>query len=283
MTVAERNSTEYLTQIDQWRQDMEAQLRAADGWLTVVGLYWLHDGINTVGSDPASDVALPESVPAQVGIIDFHDGKATFTATTETPVQIDGAPVQTADLHHDQSSSGATLVNVGSVTFHIIKRGEQYGVRVRDSESESRRTFGGRAWFPTDERYRVAATFVPHPSERIMEVENSIGKSTELTNPGCVEFELNGQPVRLEVFNAGENRVWSIFRDGTSGKTTYGAGRFVYANFNADGTVDLDFNKAYHPPCSFTYYATCPFPPRENVLSLPIEAGERFPEGEKGH
>jgi uncharacterized protein (DUF1684 family) len=107
-------------------------------------------------------------------------------------------------------------------------------------------------------------------------VENSKGSVSILQNVGYVEFDLLGERRRLEAFEAAGNRLWLIFRDQTSGKTTYGAGRFLYASIQSDGLVDLDFNKAYHPPCAFTPFAMCPFPPRENILPIPISAGEQF-------
>ena len=100
-----------------------------------------------------------------------------------------------------------------------------------------------------------------------------IGVPQEMTSPGYVEFPLRGQTVRLMPAAEGEE-LWFIFRDATSGKTTYPGGRFLYAAGPRDGKVILDFNKAYNPPCAFTPYATCPLPPRENRLKVAIEAGE---------
>ena len=276
MTVVEWSLAEYVSEIEAWREDMERQLRAENGWLTVVGLDWLHEGENTVGSDPSSDVLLPESLPLLVGIIHFHDGQVAFQVLTEAPVRVDGVEVRTVELRHDHAADGPSLVKIGSVTFNVIKRGDQYGVRVRDANNEARRTFAGRDWFSVDASYHVNATFTPHPTGRKMELENSIGSHTELTNPGCVDFSLQGQPVCLQAFDGGERRLWMIFRDTTSGTSTYSAGRFLYADMDENGNVDLDFNKAYHPPCAFTPYATCPLPPRQNVVPMAITAGERF-------
>jgi uncharacterized protein len=71
-----------------------------------------------------------------------------------------------------------------------------------------------------------------------------------------------------------DKQLFFIFRDLTSGKTTYGAGRFLYADPPVEGKIVLDFNKAYNPPCAFTPYATCPLPPKQNRLQVKIEAGE---------
>jgi uncharacterized protein (DUF1684 family) len=88
---------------------------------------------------------------------------------------------------------------------------------------------------------------------------------------------LHGQDLRLYpvLEEPGAKELFFIFRDQTSGKETYGAGRFLYSALPREGTVVLDFNKAYNPPCAFTPYATCPLPPKENRLAVRVEAGEK--------
>lgn len=272
------NNQTYLDAIEQWRAKRDADMRSEDGWLTVVGLFWLHDGENTIGSDPNSDILLPAHAPTHVGTITFQDGRSELHITTDIPVTVNGDAIQTITLDDDTAEGGATRVHVGNVTFFLIKRSGQTAVRVRDANAEARQTFNGRSWFPVDEAFRFAAAFTSHPTERTIEVENSSGRQTSLTNIGTVTFEFDGETRSLAAFAAGKDEVWIIFRDATSGDTTYKAGRFLYAPIDANGMVDLDFNKAYHPPCAFTNFATCPFPPRENIMAFPISAGERFPE-----
>lgn len=268
----------YTTRLREWQQHMDTSIRAEDSWLAVVGLDWLEDGDNTLGSAPSSDVTLPNpNIPAEVGVLTLHNGQVTLTVTTDVPVLVDGQAAKTAVLNDDHSRS-ITKVQIASVTFFIIKRGDQYGVRIRDTESHARQTFTGRAWFPIDESYRVVGTFIPHESKQKIQVESANGPDSILDNPGRVEFDLKGQRISFEAADGGEGQLWFIFRDTTSGVSTYSASRFLKAPFNADGTVDIDFNKAYHPPCAFTDYATCPLPPRENRLSIAIEAGEKLPE-----
>lgn len=268
----------YTSDIHEWQQTMEAQMRSETGWLTVVGLDWLEEGDNSVGSDPASAVVLPNaSVPAHLGMIRFDGAQAELHIAADTPVQIEGVPVTTAALRDDAAEGGPTLVQVGTVTFFIVRRGDQVGVRIRDTASEVRRTFTGRVWFPVDAALHVTGQFIAHAPGQTIEVENMIGTTTVYANPGRVTFSLHGQDYSLEAFAGDPDSVWFVFRDATSGVTTYGASRFVYAPRAADGTVTLDFNKAYHPPCAFTAYATCPLPPRGNHLPIPIHAGERLP------
>jgi uncharacterized protein len=269
--------SDYESQIAEWRQIMEDRLRAEDGWLTLTGLYWLNEGSNTVGGDPNSDVPLPPNrAPNQIGILNYDGDTVNFTVTCDEPVLIDNIPAKTAQLQPTTAETGATTVTIGSVTFFVIKRGDQHGIRMRDTNHPLRQAFTGRKWFPVDNAYRVTATFVPHDSPRTIEVMSSAGMLTPMDNPGVVTFNMNETMLTLEAFTESENELWFIFKDGTNGKSTYGAGRFLKAHLSPEGLVDLDFNRAYNPPCAFTDFATCPLPPKQNILPLEIPAGERF-------
>jgi uncharacterized protein (DUF1684 family) len=265
----------YVTDINQWRQMMDDRLRASDGWLTFIGLHWLHDGINTIGTNPNNDVPLAsDNLPAQLGALELNNGQVTIRVAAGVSLTVDDVPTSEALLHDDTHDKGPSLVTIGSVTFFIIKRDDLYGVRVRDSNNPARTAFTGRKWFPIDQRYRLVGKFVPHATPRILNIVTSTGHFNLMTNPGRVEFTLDGESLFLEAFSSNENEVWFVFRDKTSGSSTYKAGRFLYAPLNADGSVILDFNKAYHPPCAYTPYATCPLPPKENVLPIEIAVGE---------
>lgn len=266
----------YMAEILQWRETAEKNLRTDNGWLTVVGLFWLHEGSNTVGAGSDHDVVLPDSAPEMLGVLEFASGQVRLQVTTDEEITVDGVAVKSAVLRDDHAENGPSLVKTGSITFSVIKRADQYGIRVRDSRSPALAAFTGRNWFPVDPSYQVPATFKPHDTVRTVQIVNSAGIVVPMQNPGYVEFELHNQRLTLEAFEAGENQLWFVFRDGTSGSTTYGAGRFLYADFHDDGTLWIDFNRAYHPPCAFTHYATCPLPPKENILTVKIEAGERF-------
>ncbi|MCA0454313.1 MAG: DUF1684 domain-containing protein [Chloroflexi bacterium] len=270
--------TAYEQEIHDWQQQVETELRAPDSWLALIGLERLNIGVNTVGSAENSNVPLPASVPPQIGIITVQDKLVTMRVTAEG-VKIDGKDAgigETYTLNKGQYDGELPLVNFGSVTFFAIEREGEYYARIRDANSATRANFKGRKWFPVKSDHRVQATFTPHAAKRVVEVETSKGTISKQQNVGYVEFDLLGETRRLEAFETTGKRLWFIFKDATSGKLTYGAGRFLYAPILADGTIDLDFNKAYHPPCAFSEYAMCPFPPPENVLRFPVEAGEQY-------
>ena len=249
----------YQSEIAEWRRAREAALKADGGWLSVAGLFWLHEGTNRVGKDASNDVELPDGA-AHAGVFELHQGRVTAA--------IDG---HTSEVTPDS----ANVIKVGRLSLFVIKRGDRYGIRLKDPESQYRHEFHGIEYFPPDERYRVTARFVAE--RRTIPILNILGQTEASECPGYAVFRLHGQELRLYPIleEPGAKELFYIFRDQTTGKETYGAGRFLYSDLPKDGQVTLDFNKAYNPPCAFTPYATCPLPPKENRLAARIEAGEK--------
>lgn len=251
---------DYPAAIGKWRQEYEAGLKAPNGWLSVAGLFWLHEGSNRAGSDPASEILLPKPAPKNAGAIDFHAGHARFRGKELKP--------------------DVDIEKIGDLKLQVIKRGQRYGVRMRDPNSAARREFSGLNWFPVNEKYRVKAKFVPYEPAKMIPITNILGDTEPEKCPGYVEFTLLGHTYRLEPVIEEPNELFFIFRDLTSEHESYGSGRFLKSEMpNSEmpnkGEVILDFNKAYNPPCAFTPFATCPLPPRQNRLALRIEAGEK--------
>ena len=249
----------YQAEIDAWRRAREAELRKDGSWLTVAGLFWLRDGPNRFGKDPSNDIVLPDG-PARAGVFELRNGRVTVTM----------------DAHTRQlAPDSADMATVGRLSLFVIHRGPKYGIRLKDPASQSRRDFHGLDYFPAREEYHVTARFVAEP--RKIPIANVLGQTEPMASPGYVVFRLHGQELRLyPVFEEPNPRsLFLIFRDQTSGRETYGAGRFLDADLPRDNQVVVDFNKAYNPPCAFTPYATCPLPPQENRLPVRIEAGEK--------
>jgi uncharacterized protein (DUF1684 family) len=99
----------------------------------------------------------------------------------------------------------------------------------------------------------------------------------DMISPGYLTFERDGQEWRLDAIleQEGAEDLFLMFADATSGRESYGAGRFLYVPLPVNGEVPVDFNLAYNPPCAFNEFATCPLPPRQNRLTLRVDAGER--------
>ena len=268
----------YARDIGQWRSEREGALKTDDGWLTLVGLFWLQEGTTCAGADPACRVSLAAgSAPARIGDFVRTSEVITFKPAPQVDVRINGKP---AGIQVLSTQAGRyDKVSVGTVTMFVIKRGQRYGVRVRDTNSQARRDFRGVQWFPIGESYRVTARFVAYPKPTSIVIANVLGDVDPWPSPGYAEFTLDGRPYRLHAVLDGPNarELFFVFRDLTTGKDTYPGGRFLYAEMPSNGQVVLDFNKAHSPPCAFTPYATCPLPPKENALLVRIEAGELNP------
>ena len=253
-----------LAAVESWQSDIAAWKKAREAslksnWLQVAGLFWLREGANRFGKDAANDIVLPDG-PARAGAFELRNGAVTVT--------MDGAP-------RAVKPDSADVVAVGRLSLLVIERGGKFGIRLKDPESQYLRNFHGLEYFPVSRQYRVAARFVAEP--RKIPILNVLGQTEQSECPGYAVFRLKGQELRLYPIleEPGDQKLFFIFRDQTAGKETYGAGRFLYSALPKDGTVALDFNQAYNPPCAFTDYATCPLPPKENHLPVRIEAGEK--------
>jgi uncharacterized protein (DUF1684 family) len=158
----------------------------------------------------------------------------------------------------------------------VIRREDRFGVRMRDLNSAMRREFKGVSAYPVRDAYRVRATFVAYEKPRTLVIPNVLGQALQMESPGYVTFTLNGQRLRLDpVYETDERKdLFFVFKDTTSRGETYPAGRFLHTDLPQSGSVVVDFNKAYNPPCAFTDFATCPLPPKQNQLPVRIEAGE---------
>jgi uncharacterized protein (DUF1684 family) len=265
----------YRARIEQWREERQAGLTADAGWLSVAGLFWLRDGLNSVGSGASNDIVLPRG-PEKTGAFDFRNGKTFFRPAPGVSTSLNGKPVQSAAVLRPDSEGKPDQLQLDGLTMFVIHRGHRYGIRLKDPQSKFRKAFTGLSWFPVNESYRIMAKFVPYNPPRMISIPNILGETEQEPSPGYVEFTLNGRALRLDPVLE-DNQLFFIFQDTTSRRQTYPAGRFLYADLpkrGMAGEVELDFNKAQNPPCAFTPYATCPLPPKQNRLPVAIEAGE---------
>jgi uncharacterized protein (DUF1684 family) len=268
-------------EVEAWQKVRDARLRADGGWLTLAGLFWLKPGINRFGADASNDIVLPAPpAPARAGAFVLDGGKVHVEVAPGVPLTRAGQPVDARTLRSDAGGAEPDVLALGPLTMQVIERHGRLAIRLKNNDSPTRRQFHGLRYYPIDARYRVVARFVPHAQPVTITVPNVLGLPEAEPSPGYAELVLGGKTFRLDpVTEPGEPRLFFIFRDQTSGKTTYGSGRFLYADPPRNGQIVLDFNQAYSPPCAFTPYATCPLPPEQNRLPIPIEAGELDPHG----
>jgi uncharacterized protein (DUF1684 family) len=266
-------------EIEAWQKTRDARLRADGGWLTVAGLFWLKPGANRFGSAAGNDIVLPaDSAPGSAGTFVVDGKRVSVQVEPGAGVTLAGKPVTKVGLRSDAAGAEPDVLALGALTMQVIERDGRLAIRLKDLHSQLRRSFKGLRYYPTKLSYRVVARFIPHSKPVSIALPNMLGFSENVPSPGTAEFELRGKTMRLDpvIETPGDTVLFFVFRDQTSGKTTYGAGRFLYADPPRDGKIVLDFNKAYTPPCGFTPYATCPLPPKQNRLPVAIEAGELY-------
>ncbi|MFC3653968.1 DUF1684 domain-containing protein [Dyella humi] len=269
----------YQQSIEQWRTARVARLTAPDGWLSLIGLEWLQEGANKVGTASDNDIIL-QAGPAHLGVITLDkSGQLHIKLEKNGGATIDGKPVEEATLIDDAHVTGnasPTKVSFGEANFYVIDREGRKALRVKDTEAATRKHFLGIDYFPIDPSWHIVADWVPFDPPHDLQIGSVIGTIDTVKVPGKAVFTRDGHTYELLPYQeepGGE--LFFVLADRTSGHETYGAARFLYAALPQNGKVVLDFNKAYNPPCSFTPFATCPLAPPENRLDLRITAGEK--------
>ena len=253
----QKGSEEYIHKINEWHKNRIERLKRENGWLNLVGLYWLDEGKNSFGSAESNDIIFPSKAPEKIGTITLSDSLLKIEVNQNVDVLIDSQLVK------------------HSLRWFIIKRGEKYGVRLRDLEAPLVKNFEGVERFPVNVDWRVEAEFIPYDEPKELTIPTVLGTIEKDFAPGKLLFEVDGKEYSLDPIKSGEG-FFILFADHTSGEETYGAGRYLYTSGpDENNKVILDFNKAYNPPCAFTKYATCPYPPKQNHLELSVTAGEK--------
>lgn len=268
-------SDSYLKVIEKWRTDRLEEVNGEGGWTTLVGLFWLKEGRNRLGSNPSNDIVL-STAPEFAGYVELKKGATRLEADPATGITRDGQPASSLTLLSDADGK-PTILKLGSLTLFVIKRGDRLGLRVKDKNHPARINFKGLTYFPLDANLRINAKLIAHERPTTVPIVNVLGMVDQMVSPGVLVFTLNGEIYRLHaVVEKGSTQLFIIFADQTNGKETYGAGRYLYAEPpDSSGNVVMDFNKAHNPSCAFTKYATCPLPPPQNRLAVRIEAGEK--------
>jgi uncharacterized protein (DUF1684 family) len=263
-----------------WREERVAKLTLPDGWTSLVGLHWLEEGEHYMGSDADNGIRVAAG-PAHVGMISLKKGRIRFVPERNATLTLDGQPLAGAvtllsDADAGDNGPSKLGFDEGKGVITVIKRGERYAVRVKHADAPTRTGFRKIEYWPGGNDWVVKAKFVPHEAGKTIAIANIIGTTDQVANPGAVEFQRDGKTIRIEALDEGDGVLSLVFADRTSGHGSYPAGRFLDAPMpDASGTVVLDFNKSYNPPCAFTAFATCPLPPPENRLDLAVVAGEK--------
>lgn len=262
-------------EIEKFRAERLEGLKDPNGWLTLVGLFWLDEGDNPFGSDPKGKIVFPAGkAPARAGTLVRHGDQVTLQAAVGAGITVAGKPVTEVALQADVTGK-ATVMELGPLSFFLIRRGDRLGLRVKDRESPALQAFAGVEDFPLRGDWRIEARFEANVPAKKIPIANVLGMVEDQPSPGAVIFTHGGQTYRLDALANSDGTLSLVFGDETNGHETYGAGRFLDVDAPKDGKVMVDFNQAYNPPCAFTRFATCPLPPAQNKLKVRVEAGEK--------
>ncbi|MGO9124434.1 MAG: DUF1684 domain-containing protein [Terriglobales bacterium] len=263
----------YQQAFDKWKAEQVDDLKK--NWLTLAGLFWLKPGDNAFGSDAAGAIVFPKG-PAHGGVFTLQGEEVVASFSPDAHAIIEGKPATTATLLPDTSGK-RTMVEMGSLRFYVIKRGARLGIRLKDLDSEAARNFHDLVFFPLDLNYRVTAIWLPSDGKETVDVPTVLGDVSPTAVAGTVVFKISGQELRLTALGGDPSKgLFFVFNDLTAKSDTYPGGRFLDTDPVVNGTVVLDFNHAYNPPCAVTPYATCPLAPKENRLTVAIPVGEKY-------
>lgn len=277
VTCRSQEDTAYSKRLENWHLSRMDELRSENGWLNLAGLFWLKPGMQSFGGSKEDDIPFPEGrMPRRVGSFHLSGDTVRMTASPDIGVKMDGRPVIEALAYH-QGMAEPPVFRHGSLAWTVIRRGDLTGIRLRDLDHPSLKTFKGVERFPVDGSWLVEARLVKHAVPTRIPIANVLGQTNLLPSPGRVVFEHKGLRHSLDVLEEGD-RLFILFADETNARETYPSGRFLYAEKpGPEGTLILDFNMSINPPCAFTPYATCPLPPVQNRLPLEVRAGEKDP------
>lgn len=253
----------------EWVHERAADLGKPDGWTSLIGLHWIAAGTQSVGGAEGNAIRLAIA-PDRLAELEQRADGLYVRPVDGALITADGKPVQGEVRLEPEGKGGGTKLSYdeGKGQITAIKRGQRLALRVRHADAPARRHFGGLDFFPAEQSWRVQARFVPHPAGRTLPIVNVLGEVADTPNPGYVVFEKQGREWRLEALGDPTKSLNLMFQDQTTNRQTYGVGRYLRTDaVAADGTVTLDFNRAYNPPCAYTDFATCPLPPPENRLA----------------
>lgn len=274
---------DYEKSLEDWRFENEKRLAAPTGWLALIAHVWLERGDQSMGTADDDAIRLPKDLGEQVrGTIQVEGNQVRLQCEESSGIQVNGMWLATTDLHidsHKLESDSPDKVTIGDrIGIQLVRRNGRLAVRVRDGRSESITRFAGKRWFPVDRSYCVDARYQAHAHPKPIRIVNIRGEETTAEIVGVAEFELSGQRLQLDAMLDSPTELFFVFKDGTSGQTTYGPGRFLNTEVPQDGeSFELDFNKSYNPPCAFSPFTLCPLPPKQNHLPISIPAGEMLP------
>ena len=269
-----------LSSLKYFQQEREAKLREPNGWLSVIGLYWLSPGDNSVGSKNDCTIQISSLVSFKF-TFDLRADQSVYVSNESDGATLNGQAFYKEQMHCDESAS-PSLLCIDSVSIELLRRNDLFAIRVKDKNNPKISTFPKINWYPENPSMKIPAVFIQYEKPQLIPVNLALGGKYHLKSPGYITFEFNKINHRLETIRQGQsNQLFLIFKDKTNGHSTYSGGRFLFIPFeftkHRTSHLVIYFNRAISPPCAVTEAATCPLAPRENYLPIEIPAGEKNP------
>jgi len=273
------DKSKYMSEVQEWRRSNEEKLSAPFGWLALTGHYWLENGANSLGTANECSIQIPTDLDSKAkGSVTVDGDQIILTSEESSGILVNEKWASACRLNIEpmkEEADGTDSITIGErLKLQLVRRAGRLAIRVRDQESFNRKTFEGKSWVDIQPAFCVEATFKPFEPEKSIRIINIKGDSVEAMLAGTLSFQLNEREFTLDAISEDHESLFIVFKDLTSGKTTYGPGRFLTLEAPVDGQVTIDFNKAYNPPCAFSPHTLCPLPPRQNHLDVEINAGE---------
>jgi len=267
----------YIQSVNDWHKMRIDYLKKPDGWVNVEGLFWLKMGTNSFGSDAKANCHYDnKDFPALLGNFIYQGDSVIWENGKTDVITLDKVKAVAGQSYKVFDNKGKeTVMDWKQFSWVVIKREDKVGIRFRNLKAKTLLNFKDIERFPIQAKWHIQAKLI-QPAQNFLMITNVLGQTVSSKNAGKLVFEIEGKSFSLDVIDENGPTLFVVFADQTSGKTTYGAGRFIdIPKPDKNGNTSIDFNNAYNPPCAFTAFATCPLPPEQNRLSISIEAGEK--------
>ena len=267
----------YRQDIEQWQAERLNELQAPYAWPSVIGLYTMTRDTVSFGSAADNDLIVEGNAPAIMGQIRYEDDQYLLKMEDGLHARVDDVDINSEiELLTDREENGPTTVSWQSYQWHLIERGEETYLRMKDTLSEYRSKLLSVPNFPINQKWNIPAEFIPADSSDRIIYDNILNMTFNHAFAGYLNFEIDGTGYQLKAMDNDEDSYFVIISDQTTGFETYDGGRYLYPKkADGKGQTYIDFNMAENPPCVFTPYATCPLPPTDNHVDIKIEAGEQ--------
>jgi uncharacterized protein (DUF1684 family) len=273
--LAQSTEKVFREEIKVWDEKRMESLRSATGWVNLAGLFWLTPGENKFGAAADQQLQFNDPrFPPHLGSFILNDKEVMWKTAAGNEVYNKQEKVDQVVQFDIQKNQGISLA-YQTFRWTIIKRENMVGVRFRDLDHPNLKTFHHIDRYKPSLKWKIEAS-LEESLYASVSITNVLGQTYQMPSPGKIVFEIDGKKYKLDAVDEGGDDLFILFADDTNAEDTYESGRFLYIpKPDANGKTVIDFNKSINPPCAFSTFATCPLPPKQNVLPIAVAAGEK--------